>query len=230
MEKKPRLFVYDRKELAVLIVLGVLVAAFAFTFGIHLGKKVAPSAQQAEEPDHAPAATEADKSPTSQQLAEQGRGANDGATDEIMNQALQDEVQKAGLKLNTPRPTELPEDSKSKNAGGTTHVAGQKLPAAQSSGGGSGHGQTKTESAAPQTPKFTLQVGSYPSVGEAKALQDSLESRGLRPYLKSAAVSGKGTWYRIFLGQFVTQEEAEQFGERYRNEKIIDSYIVANID
>ena len=41
MEQKQRFFIYDRKEMGVLLFLGVMVAIFAFTLGVHLGKKVA---------------------------------------------------------------------------------------------------------------------------------------------------------------------------------------------
>jgi cell division septation protein DedD len=40
MEQKQRFFIYDRKEMGVLILLGILVAVFAFTLGVHLGKRV----------------------------------------------------------------------------------------------------------------------------------------------------------------------------------------------
>ena len=42
MERKKRLFIYEGKELTVLVILGSTVAAFAFTLGVHLGKRVSP--------------------------------------------------------------------------------------------------------------------------------------------------------------------------------------------
>src|SRR6476620_4017053 len=112
VEQKQRFFIYDRKEMGVLLLLGVLVAVFAFTLGVHLGKRVE---QKPSTPAPHEAPTEAvavptvpDQLPNRQELTEQSKGAQQAA-DETLSQALHEEVARTGIKLDTPKQTQLPE-------------------------------------------------------------------------------------------------------------------------
>lgn len=209
MDRKPRLFVYDRVEILVLMGLGVIIAAFSFTLGVHLGKKVSPKDISAEK-SVSPIPTHGDKVPNRQEVAEYAGEAEKGA-EEAMNQALHEEVQRQGIKLDQPRPTELPDKS-----------------AAEKSGHASSAPAVSTAPKAEVSGKFTLQVGSFPTIGEARALRDSLEAHGLKPFLKSAKVGGKGTWYRVFVGSFGSREEADQRGTQYQGKSYIESFVVTN--
>src|SRR5476651_1191800 len=97
MDQKPRLFIYDRKEMGILIILAMMVAIFAFTLGVHLGKKVPARPVVVGPVDTAPAVTSQDKTPNRQELTEQGKGTQQ-AVDESLNQALHDEVTRSGIK------------------------------------------------------------------------------------------------------------------------------------
>lgn len=116
MENKQRLFIYDYKEIGILVFLGVLIAVFAFTLGVHLGKRVRPqtiTGVQHAEP--APIPTVEDHLPPPQELSEQSSETGK-AVDQTLNQSLHDEVQRTGVKLDTPRPVDLPTEVKSNRA------------------------------------------------------------------------------------------------------------------
>src|SRR5687768_1489129 len=107
MDQRQKLFIYDRKEMAVLVLLGIMVALFAFTLGVHLGKRVG-SGTLADHADEVKAAqTVADALPDRQDFVEHGDGVAT-AVDETLNQALHEEVARTGIKLDTPRQVELP--------------------------------------------------------------------------------------------------------------------------
>ncbi len=55
-----------------------------------------------------------------------------------------------------------------------------------------------------QRPRFTLQVGSFRSRAEAKALLEKLRRAGWKPYLVVKHLRGRGTWYRVRVGRFAT--------------------------
>jgi cell division protein FtsN len=214
MEQK-RLFIYDRREVIILILLGAMVAMFAFTLGIHLGKKVNPRAGGSPiSSDSVQVPTLQDNVPNKQELTEQSRGAQATADDEL-TKTLQSEVEKSGMKLNTPRQVTLPEDAKSKNAGATTL---NHLPET-----------AKQEEASVPTGKFTLQVGSYGAEEEAKEQIDSLRSHGLKPFLRSAQVRGLGMRYRLFVGGFATRDEAQSAGRKFQSEHVIRSFLISNL-
>ncbi len=294
MEQKQRFFIYDRREMGVLVILGVMVAVFAFTLGVHLGKRVGPKGYVAAPGDAEPVVTLPDQVPNRQELTEQAKGAQQAA-DESLNQALHDEVARTGIKLDTPRQVELPDHARSKNAGATTlnsHVAsthqapdahGADHHSAADSHDASEHkaanshgtdhktadaheagahqaadsharkspkierrhlpvdpadieaakkGDPEVDAVAAHRPppagKFTLQIGSYPLIEEAKDQADSLEALGLRPFLRPAEVKGR-RWYRVFVGGFDSKETADQMGKRYVSQHMVEGYVVSKM-
>jgi cell division protein FtsN len=216
VEQKQRLFIYDRREMGVLVVLGVLVAAFAFTLGIHLGKKVGFKTVEAPPPNASSIDTAPDKVPNRQELNEQSKGVQQ-ATDEALNQALHDEVGRTGIKLDSPRQLALPEGPRTGNAGATNAVRGGNAEAFESIAAV----QRKAIAG-----KFCLQVGSYPELNPARDLVDALEALGLKPLLRAAEVKGRGRWFRVYLGGYESKEEADQAGTRYQTQHVVDSYVV----
>lgn len=227
LEGKQRLFIYDRKELVVLLLIGTLVGAFAFTLGVHLGKKSAPFKGDASaQGDVPPVGTLQDKSPNRQELNEQAKGVPQ-AVDESLNQALHEEVQRVGIKLATPRPVDLPNAPKVDTGGATTAENTDKSHSKDQAKGSTK--DSDQEAAAPHVSRYSLQVGSFPSLGEAQAIRESLEARGLAPSIRSAELPGKGTWYRVFVGSYATKDEAEQLGARYQAQKFIQSFIVTQV-
>lgn len=222
MERKQRLFIYDRKEMGVLILLGVMVALFAFTLGVHLGKRIGPTGVVDEADDVISAPTQPDENPDRQELAEQGKGVPQAA-DETLNQSLHDEVARTGIKLDTPRPVELPEDARSKEGGATTldPVTGEVVPPLALE-------QIPAASRKAPEGNFTLQVGSHQTLAEARDQVDALEVLGMQPHLRPVDLKGKGRWYRVYLGGFATREEAENEGLQMKAKHAIESFLVSN--
>ena len=58
--------------------------------------------------------------------------------------------------------------------------------------------------------KFTVQVASYGDEAEAKKLASDLKNKGYSAFYAPANVKGK-TWYRVSVGQFATQKEAQTY-------------------
>jgi cell division septation protein DedD len=249
MKGKPRLFIYDRKEMAVLTLLGVMVALFAFTLGVHLGKRVNPARiATGESHDTLPAGTVTDKVPEPVDLNEQQKNAL-GAVEDSMRKALHEEVARTGIKLEQPRQVDLPGDTKSRIGGATTDDDAPKTvekgpkaspekpqaedkPKAQVAESDSGGEEPKQppkvaarevlkalEKATAADGKFTLQVGSHQNIDEAKEQVAKLESAGLEAFFRTADLKAKGIWHRVYVGGFPTREGAQKAGQSYRDEK-----------
>ena len=256
MEQRQRLFIYDRKEMGVLVLLGLVVALFAFTLGVHLGKRIGPRGAISQLPiETIPIPTQADKTPNRQELTEQAKGVS-LAVEESMNQVLHDEVARTGVKLDTLRQIELPDKAHNKTGGATTltsthnihgenakdpnkdGLAADNEPTVHSAiepvtAGSHAMPPKKIESveqaAKPESAggKFTLQVGSYPTAEEAQPLIQSLEKLETKPYLKEVDLKEKGKWFRVFLGSYDSKEAAMEAGTRYQSAKTIASFIVS---
>lgn len=75
--------------------------------------------------------------------------------------------------------------------------------------------EKKTTAAAPvanpMAGKYTIQLGSYNTVEEAKQFAEGFTVRGYNPIINEVKIEGKGTWYRVSLGAFETVEAAKKY-------------------
>ena len=212
MEQKQRFFIYGRKEMGVLVLLGLLVAVFAFTLGVHLGKRVIPKSASAPVADASTLPTLPDNVPNQQELSEEAKNTGQRA-DEALGQALHEEVLKTGIKLDQGKPMELPKELAKEKA--REEKAPEPRPA-------------RSSVAAP-IGKYTLQIGSFPSLREAQQSVQSLPEHGLKPYIRSAEIKGKGKWFRVFAGSYATRLEAETAGEQLKAERTINSFVISKL-
>lgn len=258
MDKKQRFFIYDRKEVGVLLLLGVLVAVFAFTLGVHLGKKVSGKGAVITGTHFESASTVTEAADVAHdQVLNQPSGVPVSGTEDMMSQALHDEVIKTGVRLEDTHQVELPSKTKSSNAGATSAhaeheatkekaVAAAKevkeAPAAQESNNLHKENETRYSSEQKEAPlpsnvtqtithissaQYQLQIGSFPSSAEAQARLQDLEASGLKPKIQEADLKKKGHWFRIYVGAFPTKEKAEKAGEQYKSQGLIQSYVIA---
>jgi cell division septation protein DedD len=61
--------------------------------------------------------------------------------------------------------------------------------------------------------KYTVQLASFPDLGIAKEMEATLKSRTYPAYIEKVDLPGKGTWYRVKVGNFTTKDEAKKFGD-----------------
>lgn len=124
MERKKRLFIYEGKELTVLLILGSAVAAFAFTMGVHLGKRMGPKTAGGQSETQILGGSP-DALPNRQEIADQNKGVNQAA-DETLQKSLHEEVARTGLKLESSRQIDLPGKTKNDQAGATSLGGAEK--------------------------------------------------------------------------------------------------------
>ena len=227
MDQKRRLFIYDRKEVGVLILLGVGVALFAFTLGVHLGKQVVPKASEAvgEVKANDPLLPAETQAPSRVEISGEVKHIP-AAVDETLDQSLRDEIAKTGMKVDKARQLELPSevhkevtapevghDTKTAETPTEPKVEKKSPPRAESA----------TNSGAS---RFTLQVGSFPSLREAEPELLKLNENGLRAEVREVELAGKGKWFRLFVGQFDSAKDAEKAGKSFKKERRIAEFVV----
>ena len=198
--------------MTVLFLLAVFVAFFAFTLGVHFGKRLTPDPAESastdeatEGTDHAAVEEGKEKLPEKAQLTEASKDAP-VAGDDSVAKALQDEVAKTGLKLEKPIQTELPSDQ------------AESTDAAEEAASGRPSG------------KFTLQVAAFPTESEAqrqlKAITQKEENE--QAFLSKAEVNSQ-TWFRVYVGGYATKNDADSKGKRLVAKKVISTFVVAKM-
>jgi cell division protein FtsN len=211
MTNPRRIFVFDKKELLVLSTLSVTVAAFSFTLGVHLGKTVSTADLVTHEQRVEGVEGQEDPLPNRQEFVERGKGV-DHEADLALSQSLHTEVSKTGIKIENAKDVDLPTETKTKSAGATTLS----------------HAELKKISQITPEGRFTLQVGSFPSENEAKALLKKFEEQGTSGQIQEAEVKNVGKRYRLFVGAFDSKDAAQTAGKKYQAEKLIENFMVTS--
>lgn len=74
---------------------------------------------------------------------------------------------------------------------------------------------------------FSVQIASYPDLGMAQNMEMELRNKTYSAFIQKADLPGKGTWYRVKIGNFTTKQEAELFAKNIINiEPSINSTLV----
>lgn len=76
--------------------------------------------------------------------------------------------------------------------------------------------------------KFTVQVASYADEAEAQRMASDLKTKGYSAFYIPANIKGK-TWYRVSVGQFATQKEAQSYRTELLSKAKVGSAIVQKI-
>jgi cell division septation protein DedD len=58
---------------------------------------------------------------------------------------------------------------------------------------------------------FTVQVSSWPTRERAEGIAENYTRKGYHAFIEEAQIPGKGTWYRVKIGDFKTLQEAKNF-------------------
>jgi len=231
MSQRSRLLIYERKEVVLLGILTLLVAVFAFTFGIHLGKRVPPRTKPAAADGSSVGQVNqiSDQAPTRAEAQEKVAEAN-AATGQILDQELKEEVGTSGLQLEKPVQVELPK----KTIAEKKAALEKKKPARHAENAPAAATASGLESALVRSAPagaFTVQALSAPAA-EAESLGKALgrfSAAGLDPWARRAEIPGKGSWVRLYLGGFATREAAEKTASGWKASGKIDAYVVAKV-
>lgn len=96
------------------------------------------------------------------------------------------------------------------------------------------HAQSRIPSSLPKeiganaVGKYTVQIGSYPTEEEAKKKAEALKEQTFSAFYVEAKVKDK-TWYRVSIGLFNTQKEAETYMKDLLDRKKVPTAIVQKI-
>lgn len=111
MKPSQKLHIYDRREVFTFLALFFMGSVFAFTLGIHLGKRIGRSSSSGEVKETPLIGSVPDKVPSRQELTEQGKGV-ERTIEETLTLNLKEEVTHSGIKLETAHQVHLPENLK----------------------------------------------------------------------------------------------------------------------
>jgi DedD protein len=74
---------------------------------------------------------------------------------------------------------------------------------------------------------FTLQLSAFQNRPEAEKFAAKLRDRGYAPFIVSAEVPNKGTWYRVRMGSFPSKEAASRYLTDFKRETQLQAFVAA---
>jgi cell division septation protein DedD len=94
--------------------------------------------------------------------------------------------------------------------------------------------QSAARSSAPKPPQatapngtWTLQLGASLNREDAERQASRLREKGYAPYIVSAEVPGKGTWYRVRMGTFPSKDAATRYLQDFKRETQAEAFVAS---
>ncbi|MGH9838481.1 MAG: SPOR domain-containing protein [Blastocatellia bacterium] len=78
-----------------------------------------------------------------------------------------------------------------------------------------------------QGTRFAVQLEAKSSEADAEARVTQLKAQSVQAYVVKSAIAGKGTFYRVRVGNFTTQATAKKFGEDLVRRGVVPEFFVA---
>ncbi len=121
------------------------------------------------------------------------------------------------------KPTQTEETKKQPSADSPTKPADSKAGSPQTAPSTSQPSKTvRTEKQKPRGPYMTsIQIGSFENLGQARKEKSRLKALGIDAFIRLEKVSGKGNWYRVYVGRFNTKRQALDYQWELKRKGII---------
>lgn len=193
MDTKTKLYVFAKKEVALIFIFMILIAVTSFVLGVKIGKNYSMEM--------------AGITPEDQKKV----------VELLSNKEEELSTIKANPEANTVESSDienkLQEKISEEFGGGATPATGHGAMTPVS-----GHApEAKHETKDALSGKFTIQLGSHRTLKEAESFAEGFRARGYNPIINQIEIKGKGTWYRVSLEAFDTAEQAKAYVGREKS-------------
>lgn len=225
MDEKTKLYVFEKKEVALIFIFMILIAITSFMFGVRVGKNYSYQASGFSTEDRQNVDLLSGQEEMVNKVVEdrkQGeeKGLSPEELKEKMHESLkakiEDELNRENQpQVETPKVEDKPMDT-TKPLNNTDLIdESAKAPAPSND---------------QYTGKFTIQLSSHRSKGEAEEFANGFTIRGYDPIINEVQISGRGTWYRVSLGVFETAGQAKNYIAKEKELFQGQDYVIGRFD
>jgi septal ring-binding cell division protein DamX len=192
MDSKTKLYVFAKKEVALIFIFMILIAITSFVLGVRIGKNYSLEM--------------AGITPDDQKKVV-----------ELLSKKEEDlEAIKKNVETHTVESGDIEHKLQEKISAefGTTAGAGtegEHGPVNMSTEKGHETGTASKEAKDGLSGKLTIQLGSHRTLKEAEEFAEGFKARGYDTIINQIEIKGKGMWYRVSLGAFSNAEEAKSY-------------------
>ena len=226
MDEKTKLYVFEKKEVALIFIFMILIAITSFMFGVRVGKNYSYQASGFSQEDRQNVdLLSGQEEMVNKVVEEKTQGEVKELPPEELKQKMheslkakiEDELNKETQpKVDTPKETQPVNDTKPLDNTDLIDDS-SKAPAPEAS---------KDQYAG----KFTIQLSSHRSKQEAEEFANGFTIRGYDPIINEVQIPGRGTWYRVSLGVFETAGQAKTYIDKERELFQGQDYVIGRFD
>ncbi|MBC7429827.1 MAG: SPOR domain-containing protein [Bacteriovorax sp.] len=192
MDSKTKLYVFAKKEVALIFIFMILIAVTSFVLGVKIGKNYSMEMAGITKEDQKKVIELLSNKEEELSTIKANPEANAVESSDIENKLQEKISEEFGKKDGKPAEHGM------STAPVKTEAAHAEAPK-----------QSTTKDAL--SGKFTIQLGSHRTLKEAEAFAEGFRARGYNPIINQIEIKGKGTWYRVSLEAFNTAEEAKAY-------------------
>ncbi len=194
MDSKTKLYVFAKKEVALIFIFMILIAITSFVLGVKIGKNYTLELAGVTSSDQKKVVELLSKNEEElEEIKKNSDGHNVESTD--IEHKLQEKISE---QFGSPGQEH-----------GTT-AASPNMSAENQKTSHDTH-EVKTTHSDGMSGKFTIQLGSHRTLKEAEDFAEGFKARGYDPIINQIEIKSKGTWYRVSLGVFAGAEEAKSY-------------------
>ena len=212
MDSKTKLFVFAKKEVALIFIFMILIAITSFVLGVKIGKSYSLEMAGITPEDQKKVVELLSKKEEDLQNIKKNPEASTVESTEVENK-LQEKIAAEFGDKNHPAEPVGKAKAESSEPNMSTEPKHQATGVAKDGLSG----------------KFTIQLGSHRTLKEAEDFAEGFKARGYDPIINQIDIKGKGTWYRVSLGAFVNQEEAKTYISKEKTLFIGQDYTIVKM-
>lgn len=192
MDSKTKLYVFAKKEVALIFIFMILIAVTSFVLGVKIGKNY------------------------SMEMA----GITPEDQKKVVELLSRKEEELSRIKANPEASTVESSDIEHKLQEKISEEFGAGKPSTDAHGTNMSHEAAPAAASSIKdalSGKFTIQLGSHRTLKEAESFAEGFRARGYNPIINQIEIKGKGTWYRVSLEAFNSAEEAKAYVGREKS-------------
>lgn len=209
MNDKTKLYLFSKKEIALLFTFIVLAAVVSFIMGIKIGKNFSFESAGFTSSEQKQISLKSTLEESTAELLEE----QDAAPPETKEEVIQDSYQRLKNKIDQ----ELKSTKKNIVEKIAVPPVIEKSPPKE----------FEKESL---VGKYTIQLGSHRNLVDAENFSEGFRIRGYNPVINEVTIDGRGTWYRVSLGAFDNIRDLKDYVEKEKSLFESQDYVVGKYE
>ena len=224
MSEKPSLYVVEKKEVIILVILFVLVTVLSFTMGVKYGESVGKKSvkeQVAAEEEAGGHSAEAIGGKLGDHSAP-AAGTGSSAHGSPETAAHDEHAAPAPAVSEKPASRDAIEKNSDEYLLNALKESGIEPPGGKTPGDAKLPADVKKV----KSGSYVIQVGSHPTRSEAEAQVRQLAGKKVSAEILAPFKDRQGEWHRVVVGSFKTKRDAEKEAAQLKNRRAILSFFV----